>query len=102
MGRARGKLKRPDACDAAGLPGITCGNPTAGGAELIAVDERGVDLTQARGWGEVQFLRGWPRIRPKQPLDRLGDIVPAGGRFDRGEGNLGRDELEQKIAFDQR
>src|SRR5256885_16560733 len=40
------------------LPGITRGNPAAGGAKLVAVDERGVDLAQQRSGGGPQgFFR---------------------------------------------
>src|SRR2546430_17518301 len=41
------------------LPGITRGNPAAGGAKLVAVDERGVDLAQQRSGGApAVFARG--------------------------------------------
>ena len=36
------------------LPGITRRNATAGRAEFVAVDQRGVDVAQARGRGQLQ------------------------------------------------
>src|SRR2546422_10444569 len=73
------------------LPGITRGNPAAGGGKLVAVDERGVDLAQQRsGGGAPSFfsqppgggakpVRGGRRLRGGGPLFRRRRTQMPGG-----------------------
>lgn len=84
--RRRRRACRPDALKrlhrVGALPGIARGYPPAGRAEVVAVDDGGVDLAQARGRGKRQVRRRKCCIRPEQPLDRPGDVVRAGRLFE--------------------
>src|SRR5260370_6340877 len=84
------------------LPGIAGGYPAAGGAELIAVDERGVDLAQPRCWRKLQVRHRWRHTRPEQPLGGTRDIVGAGRLVKLAGGHVGGEQPAEEIAVEER
>jgi len=69
---------------------------------LVAVDEGGVDLAQARAGGQPQLFPRQRCIRPEQPLDCARDCIGAGGCFECNRGNVGGEELNEQLAPEQR
>ena len=83
--RGPGKPKDSRAIRHRKLPGIARRNAAAGGAEFVAVDERGVDMRGPSRRGAVSGSRRHAAIWPEQPLDGLCDVVSAGGPFELAE-----------------
>src|SRR5262249_59211295 len=83
------------------LPRIAGRNPPAGSAELIAVDESGVDLVQTRRGRQPQLRARLLAIRPEHPFDRIRNSVRPGRSFEQGTADIGGWGLVEKSAAQQ-